>query len=224
MRFDSGPKKVFFMSEREKLRRTAPLRLIESYWQALRSAAEPIPARSRVDPRGIEDALEYAFIVEILAPGTGRLRVAGGHLNDLMGHTAAGLPLSALFDQDARERMSAALGEIGTRPALLRAELISDAVLGFGRVTGDMVLLPLRSQSGATDRLLGGLVTVGRIGRNARRFSLSGLTLEEIPLRAPLIETAALPERKRAYGSARNRDAAAPVSERPHLKLVVSND
>ena len=44
--------------------------LLYSYWQSLRGT-RLVPARSEVDPRAIEDCLEYAFILERIAPGLG---------------------------------------------------------------------------------------------------------------------------------------------------------
>ena len=51
---------------------------IRTYWESLRIEGD-IPLRAAVDPRGIEAALEFAFMVERVAPGVARLRLAGGH-------------------------------------------------------------------------------------------------------------------------------------------------
>jgi hypothetical protein len=41
---------------------------VEAYWNALRGD-KLLPKRSEIDPRGIERALENAFILERIAPG-----------------------------------------------------------------------------------------------------------------------------------------------------------
>ena len=65
------------------------LDLVEAYWTALRGA-RLVPSRSEVDPRGIEAALDRAFVAERIAPGVARLRLAGAHLADLNGDGGAG--------------------------------------------------------------------------------------------------------------------------------------
>ena len=54
---------------------------MRAYWEGLR-ADRLVPQRAEVDPRGIERALEYAFILDRIAPGIGRFRLAGMHLTD----------------------------------------------------------------------------------------------------------------------------------------------
>lgn len=55
----------------------------EAYWEALRGT-RLMPDRADVNPRGIENLLEYAFIGERIAPGLVRLRLAGMHMSDLI--------------------------------------------------------------------------------------------------------------------------------------------
>ena len=76
--------RVIDMTDFRAARRFRAPGLVESYWEALR-AGRPAPARGELDPRGMEDALEYAFILERDAPRTSRLRIAGRHLCDLAG-------------------------------------------------------------------------------------------------------------------------------------------
>eukprot|EP00903_Cladosiphon_okamuranus_P018536 g17059.t1 len=64
--------------------RFQPIKEVEAYWQAIR-AGRLVPRRSDIDPRGIERALEFAFVAERIATGLGRLRIAGSHLTDLLG-------------------------------------------------------------------------------------------------------------------------------------------
>ena len=84
------------------------LREVEAYWSGLRDG-RAMPARADVDPRGIQSALEYAFILERIAPGVARFRVAGMHLNDLMGMEVRGMPLTAMFVPEGRKEISAAV-------------------------------------------------------------------------------------------------------------------
>ena len=47
---------VVSMTDLEKQKRLAPLRLLETYWRSLADETGEIPLRSQIDPRGIESA------------------------------------------------------------------------------------------------------------------------------------------------------------------------
>lgn len=106
---------IVSMTDREREKRLEPLRLVEHYWHELATARGEVPLRSEIDPRSIENALEYAFLAERIAPGLAKLRVAGAHLNDLMGMETAGMPLSTLFTPAARETLAGAVGRCSTK-------------------------------------------------------------------------------------------------------------
>lgn len=202
---------------------------VEAYWEGLRNG-RIMPSRSEVDPRGISGALEHAFILERVARGIGRFRLAGMHLNDLMGMEVRGMPLTALILPDSRDAMNAALAAVFDEPAMVRLALKSDTGLGRSEIDAKMVLLPLRSDLGDVSRVLGCFVAEGKVGRAPRRFSIMSES------RKTLI----------GYGDTRAREA--PVSDqtplagapdaqlpgtetrldrptgRPYLRLVTSDD
>ncbi|SFQ61839.1 hypothetical protein SAMN05421853_11372 [Roseivivax halotolerans] len=203
------------LCERSRERQRRALRLIETYWQDLSRDACGIPERAAVDPRRIEDGLEYAFLLQRIAPGQARLRIAGAHLNDLTGMEVAGLPLSALILPDHRARLAKALEAMFRDGGILRAEM--SAQTGFGRpeLRAEMTVLPLRSESGQVDRAIGGLITIGKIGRTPRRFELGALKVQKVG--APSRE---MP----VTGFAEAPTPFAPSRLQPHLRLVVCND
>ena len=49
---------------------------VEAYWRGL-SRDEALPERRAVDPSRIDSALSSCFVLERVAPGIGRIRVAG---------------------------------------------------------------------------------------------------------------------------------------------------
>lgn len=160
---------------------------IESYWEGLRNG-RLMPARGEVDPRGIADSLEYAFVLEKIAPGLGRLRLAGMHLGDLMAMEVRGMPLTAMFLPEARRELQKAQEAVLGQPAALRLTLAADSGLGRAPLTGQMLLLPLRDDYGAPTRVLGGLQTRGEIGRGPRRFRIRDIEtkpLDTDPLTSP---------------------------------------
>ena len=97
---------------------------LEAYWEALRGG-NLLPKRSEVDPRGIEAALEYAFILERIAPGIARMRIGGSHLNELMGMEVRGMPLTALFAPNARRQIADGLEDVFQTPAIATLRLTS---------------------------------------------------------------------------------------------------
>ncbi|NCU21311.1 PAS domain-containing protein, partial [Candidatus Falkowbacteria bacterium] len=107
---------------------------LRSYWEALRQG-RPVPARAEVDPRGIERALDYTFLLERIAPGMGRFRLAGMHLNDLMGMEVRGMPLSTFFAPLSRKPAAELLegrlqiGEIAAGMRVATANADSNASL-----------------------------------------------------------------------------------------------
>lgn len=152
---------------------------VEAYWTAL-SNGGTVPLRADIDPRGLEDVLEYAFILERIAPGVGRFRLAGGHLVDLMGMEVRGMPVTAIFVPEARKSLSDVIEQVCDRPQV--AELTLDSSGGIGRepLAARMFLAPLRSDFGKVDRLLGCLQAEGRIGRQPRRFTVTDKKITSI--------------------------------------------
>ncbi|MEM9248270.1 MAG: PAS domain-containing protein [Pseudomonadota bacterium] len=145
---------------------------LERYWQDLRGS-RLVPARSEVDPRHIEDVLDCAFIVERIAPGMARFRVAGMHLSDLMGMEVRGMPLSAFFTPDARRTLSDGLEHAFDDPAVVRLSLQAETSIGRPEMEGRLLLLPLKSDFGDVSRALGCMVTRGATGRTPRRFEIT---------------------------------------------------
>lgn len=146
---------------------------VEAYWTALCRDGR-LPARARIDPRGIEAALEHAFIAERIAPGAMRLRVGGTHLSDLLGMEVRGMPFSALFLPAARQALSALVAALFDRPALCRLRLHGPAGTGQPALQAHALLLPLHGEGGAVNRALGCLIGEGPIGRRPRRFAITG--------------------------------------------------
>lgn len=191
---------------------------IEAYWEGLRKG-RIIPSRSEVDPRGISGALEHAFILERVARGIGRFRLAGMHLNDILGMEVRGMPLTALILPDSRDEMTTALSAVFDEPAVVRLNMASDSGLGRSRMEGRMILLPLRSDLGDVSRVLGCFVAEGKIGRAPRRFNITSQS------RKTLIGygEGSVPGVTSTAPATPAPTARGPAS-RPQLRLVKSDD
>lgn len=225
---------IVSMTEREKVRRLAPLRQVEAYWHGL-CGKDSVPLRSQIDPRGMETALENAFLMERIAPTMAKIRVAGAHLNDLMGMQIAGMPLSSLIAPGERDRFGQALTHLFSDPAIVRLELKAEGGFGKPELEAHMLLLPLRSDFGDQSRALGALVSHGRIGRTPRRFEITSVDIA--PALSPGVFDVAAPEPAPPAPEPALREDAAPFRHKApetkaagdppphgHLRLIVDNE
>ncbi len=160
---------------------------VRAYWEGLRRGTG-LPHRSAIDPRGLRGALQGTFLAERIAPGMGRLRIAGMNFTDLLGMDGRGMPLSALFDPMSRARLSSLLDTCFLRPAVLDLTLRCETGLGRPELRGHMVLLPLATDEGRGASVLGCLALAGQIGRQPRRLEIAGanFTALSMPRLAPL--------------------------------------
>lgn len=162
--------------------RFAMLAEVRAYWEGLRDGGA-LPARDKIDPRGIAGALENTFLLERVAPGIGRFRIAGMQLHDLMGMDVRGMPLSALFEPAGRNRLADGLESVFTGPSVMELWLEAERGIGRPALEGRMIVLPLTSLRGETDLALGCLAMEGALGRAPRRFAIAGLLSEVIERR-----------------------------------------
>ena len=187
---------------------------VQRYWNGLR-ADRLVPLRSEIDPRGIEGALDSAFIVERIAPGIARFRLAGSFLVDLMGAEVRGMPLSILFAPGSRGELSEAVEGLFGGPEIVRLDVSGERGLARPGLRASMLLLPLKSDLGDISRALGCISTVGEIGRTPRRLEIRAMGRTDLvaPARRAALGTTAAPGEP---ADARLR----PVPGAPHLRVV----
>lgn len=162
--------------------RFAMLAEVRGYWEGLRKGSD-LPRRDEIDPRGIVGALENTFLLERVAPGVARFRLAGMQLHDLMGMDVRGMPLTALIDPAGRGRISDQLEGVFAGPGTLEIWLEAERGLGRPALEARMLLLPLTSIRGSVDLALGCMAIHGAMGRAPRRFAIGGMTGEKIERR-----------------------------------------
>lgn len=148
------------------------IREMRAYWEALRDDQD-LPRREQINPRGMAGALHQVFMVERIAPGMARFRLAGMEINDLMGMEVRGMPLSALFEPTARARLAELLEKVITTRAIVEMDLAADRGIGRPALRARLLLLPLLGSAGEADLVLGCLACDGRIGRAPRRFVIA---------------------------------------------------
>lgn len=187
---------------------------LEHYWQTLRRARR-LPLRNDIDPNQIDRALPYAFILQRVAPGVARMRVAGQHLHDLLHMDARGMPISTFFDAAAREQLAQMIESAFQEPAIIALPLYSPGGLLRPAMKGTMLLLPLNDEKGETTRVLGAIVTDGLTGNRPRRFHVpDGAVIRHETLCLHLAST-------QPFARAINHKG--PDAQRPALRLVVDN-
>ncbi|RPE71502.1 PAS domain-containing protein [Pacificibacter maritimus] len=164
----SGSNVVSIMPRRNEMIFPA-LKEVEAYWDGLRNG-RPVPARADIDPRGMQSALEFAFILERIAPGVARFRLAGMHLTDLMGMEVRGMPLTAMFVPESRSKISQAIEAVCETPQITTITLKGERGIGRQSLDAQLLLCPLKSDLGDVNRILGCLQSKGDIGRQPRRF------------------------------------------------------
>lgn len=185
-----GSDKVVAMDRFRSGAGLSPIRQAEAYWSALRKGAD-IPYRSQIDPRGLEQVLEYAFVLERVAPGVARFRLAGQHICKLAGMEVRGMPITALFTPAARPDMGAILEHVFDTPAIAELTLEGERQPLRGSCEARMILLPLKSDLGESSRILGVFIADGDIGTHPRRFDLAGRSLRDVNAQPPATLTPA---------------------------------
>lgn len=227
---DAAGKIVTMHSYRDRLS-LSPIRQAEAYWTALREGAS-IPRRAQVDPRGLRDILEYSFILERIAPGTARFRLAGQHLGLLAGMEVRGMPLTALFTPSARTEIGVALEKLFDGPSVTEFSLKSEARYGHPPIQAHMILLPLKNDAGEIGRALGVIVSdfAGRAAPN--RFTITGSSIRPVSGlnydwsshdRAPVAPGFAEPAPEApsfATTERRTTPSQPPKRGKPHLRVV----
>ncbi|MEM6634942.1 MAG: PAS domain-containing protein [Pseudomonadota bacterium] len=206
-----------------------PIAEVEAYWEALRGS-RLVPLRSEVDPRGFERALEYSFLIEKIAPGLARFRLAGSRISDIMGMEVRGMPLTSMFTPPARQQIQDVLNRIFEAPETAQISLSSETGLGRPPLSGKLALYPLKSDLGDISRALGCFSCDGKIGRAPRRFNCTSIRYGALgPFKTPQPEAAEPAPADQAPGFAEapapfKREATRDKNNVTHLRLVKSED
>ncbi|WP_172295146.1 PAS domain-containing protein [Pseudoruegeria sp. HB172150] len=194
---------------------------VDAYWEALR-AGRIMPDRAEVDPRGLGSALEYTFLLEHVAPGIGRVRISGMHLRDILGMEVRGMPLTAFFVPDARDRISRVLESVVTTPQVADISIAGERGIGKPVLPARLLLAPLANSGRGSPRVLACLESRGDIGRAPRRFTIEQVQLRRIvETKRPDAEVSAKTAEPVEFAEPKPESYVTPQpSERPYLRLV----
>lgn len=217
------------------------LRALYSYWNRLR-AGRKTPLRSDVDPRDMACDPRNLFILENLGRGNIRFRLAGTSVVDAFGMELRGMNARSIMAAGSRDSFAALIAETLEEPGIGYARLRNAAdESGIWEIN----LLPLRSDFGMIDRVIGCLhPLVGTPGRNTGtplRFRIEQMSVDPIATTvrdlnppdpmdgfaepaAPFVPRADAPEAPRLTaidgGGQDGRGGGRPRRTRPNLRLV----
>jgi hypothetical protein len=201
----------------------AALQEVRAYWEGLRSD-DALPGRAGIDPRGMEQALENVFLLERVAPGVARFRLAGMHLTLLMGMEVRGMPFSTFFEPAARIASEALVEAVFADPAIVELAVEAERGIGKPALEGRILLLPVLGDDGTCDRALGCFVTLGEIGRSPRRFAIARQVTHPVVPRATMTAVPQKPIPELGFAEPMPLFAPDKRPTRAHLRLVRSDD
>ena len=153
---------------------------VRAYWEGLRVDGK-LPTRAMIDPRGLASALEQVFLLERIAEGLAKFRLAGNLIHDLMGMDVRGMPFSTQFEPVGRQKLQPLLEEVFVGPQALHLTLEAERGIGRPALSAKVLLLPLLGRHGESEMALGVLHPEGSIGRAPRRFHIATARLESAP-------------------------------------------
>lgn len=165
---------------------------LRGYYEGLRLGGA-LPHREQIDPSALGGILENTFLVERIAPGMGRFRLAGMAVQDVLGMEARNMPLSILFEPVARAQLARVLEQVFTGPTMLDLTVEAERAIGRPHLAGRMILLPLRDAKGAFHQIIGGFALSGTTGRAPRRFGITRMRSEQFDVPSAYAPVIAMP-------------------------------
>ncbi|WP_375263710.1 PAS domain-containing protein [Palleronia sp.] len=177
-----------------------------AYWREIGGGSD-VPRRDDIDPARIAPCLSRIIVLERIAPRQARIRLAGQEVGQGFGIESRGMPLSSLITPASREWLGESIEALFDDPARIDLGLSGPRTTFRKRLTGSMLLLPLRDREDAITRALGYIELPERRTTAPIRFEISGEKRESIltrATRAPMDE----PELPDFEAVDRARDAA----------------
>jgi hypothetical protein len=188
---------------------------LKSYWDRLR-AGRIAPYRAEIDPRQFESALENMFIVEKITVENMRIRLAGMRICEMMGMDVRGMQPGAVIDENDRVRFDRLVNVVTNEPAVVELRLAARNRAGLYRAT--MLLMPLRSDFGEVNRVIGCISGEGEIFAAPLAFGIEDVAV------TPIEPSSGAEKTKQAMpGFAEAPPGFAGASAAPHLRSIDGN-
>ncbi len=198
-----------------------------SHWQGLRVDGQ-VPFRSQIDPRLFPDALENIFILENTGTEQFRIRHTGMLLCEMMGYEVRGQSAGSMMQARCREKLALLLGQVLARPGIAELTLVAQD-LHDNIISLKMLLLPLRSDFGDLNRVLGCISTPVVPYVAPLRFGIAGQKFNAVDTDSDALMGFA--EAQAAFGtdgiravSSNTQPETSSARKKGHLRLVCDND
>lgn len=210
---DFDQTKIVPLSRFRKPEADDPFDFVETYWRSLRTD-NGVPLRSQINPQELRPVLSNVFILERIAPGLAKFRIAGSRMTALAGIEVRGMPITSFVRSPHRAVCSEAIETCLQNPAIVDIPILVRDLQHGPTLPGSIRLFPMTCDLGRVSRILGVLDVEGPIQSEAHRIDMTGFQVRdleaEIPRHpAPLVECA---------------EAPAPFRAPPRLELVYSAD
>ncbi len=184
--------------------------LLFEYWHSVKGGAAA-PKRRQIEPRGLKSVLPWVFILEHIDRDLTPFRLAGTGLCGQRDQELTGTNFMSLWLGDCRRTMRSLMDNVTLMPSPALVEFEACAP-NMGRISGEILLLPLRDDDGEVHQILGGWFN--GVGADAN-------------FNTPLVQNKVtnirfLTENEPDYAIIRGQMAR--QSEGPRLRLIVSNN
>ncbi|WP_331374115.1 PAS domain-containing protein [Sinorhizobium chiapasense] len=130
------------------------------YWNTLRGERD-LPRRDEIEPQDICALLPSLFILERQPSGDIRFRLAGTHVCALFGRELRGQPFAALWPAGEANEAVRIADQVMTQRSLAALSACG-LTAGGERLETELLLTPLGSPQGGSDRILGSLAPLSR--------------------------------------------------------------
>ncbi|MCA1441051.1 PAS domain-containing protein [Ensifer sp. IC4062] len=130
------------------------------YWDTLRGERD-LPRRDEIEPQEICALLPSLFILERQPGGDIRFRLAGTHVCALFGRELRGQPFGALWSASEAGEAARIADRVMTERSLAALSACG-LTAGGERLETELLLTPLASPQGDSDRILGSLAPLSR--------------------------------------------------------------
>jgi hypothetical protein len=149
------------------------------YFNRVRGARSA-PLRADIDPVALKTVLSSVFMLEMQRNGTLRVRLAGTQVCTILGREVRGEDFNLLWTRTDRHKMKIAAETVlaNQMPLVIRLRALADDETAIDL---EMILLPLSSAPGLSDRMFGSLAPLSAGPKREEHRVLRPDTIDFLP-------------------------------------------
>lgn len=150
-----------------------------SYWESVRRDAS-VPYRRDIDARSLGAHIGSCMILDRICDDNASIRLAGHHVQGLVGFEITNLPLSVLFSQESKLRAREMMKSMFSHQSPQFLDVTSERKFLKPCLNARMAFLPLLDMTGACTQALGVVCVSGGVKRPPYRFEITSLRSEQV--------------------------------------------